>query len=189
MFKHTKKKLASVFLGDLVQDWGTVFRKENFFEETIDIALYRKEEHWVVWLVYKYKSPISYNRYGFGIPVWDLQQFATTLQSRHELLRNMSVRKRYVTSARCDRLPFFHRLIIRAIHGLKVSKLLLDHKDPVHKSTEYRFYGYITRKSEIKIFIQSDIDISNANGHIISGEGLNAALCALSQFLEGQKNA
>ncbi|MDH3378475.1 MAG: hypothetical protein OEQ39_16160 [Gammaproteobacteria bacterium] len=189
MFKRTKEKFASVFLGDLVQDWGTVFRKDNFFEETIDIALYRKKEHWVVWLVYKYKSVISYNKYGFGIPVWDLEQFATMLQSQHELLRNMCVHKRYVTATRRDRLPFFHRLIIRAIHGLKASKLLLDHKDPVNKNTEYRFYGYITRKSAIKIFIQSDIDISKAHGHIISGEGLIAALCALSQFLEGQKNA
>ena len=184
MFKRAKEILAETFLGDLVQDWGIVFRKSNFFEETINLSLYQKDEHWVVWLVYKYKSSISYNSFGFGIPVYDLKQFVTTLQRHYEILCDMAVRKRYASSARYDRLPFFHRLLIRVIHGIRASKLLLDHKDPVKNSTEFRFYGYITRKSETKIFIQSDIDISQASGHIISGEGLRAALFALSQFID-----
>jgi hypothetical protein len=81
-----------------------------------------------------------------------------------------------------DKLPFAQRMMIKVIHGLKASKLLMDYKNPATSKTEYRFYGYITRKSDKKILIQSDIDISQAEGHIISGEGLDAALRCLSDF-------
>lgn len=188
MFGRIKDKLTNVILGELVQDWGTIFRKEGFFEESIDLSLRREKKHWVVWLTYKYKSPISYNKYSFGIPVWDLDGFVANLQGRYDLLYEMSVRQRYGTTSRQDKLPFIHGLFCRAIHGIRASKLLIDLKNPTRNRTEYRLFGYITRKSEIKVFIQSEIDITNSKAHIISGEGFAAALSSLSEFLVKQNN-
>lgn len=184
MFKRAREKLTETFFGELIRDWGTVFEKSNFFEESIDLALYRKKSHWVVWMKYLYKSRISYNSYFFAIPVYDLQNFVTTLERRYQRLCQLADRRRHEPPARNDRLPFIQRQVIRLIHGISASKLLLDLEDPVTKQSEYRFYGYVTRKSEIKVFIQTDPSISHSEGHIISGPGLDAVFSALSQFLE-----
>jgi len=183
MFVTFKKKFKDAFLGELLHDWGTVFSSEGFFRESIDLSLRREEKHLVLWLTYLYTSSISYNKFSFGIPVWDLQHFTETLNRRYERLHEMSMSQRYGTTSRRDKLPFFHGLLCRAIHGVKASRLLIDNKNPVSGNTEYRLFGYITRKSEIKILIQSDSDIANNNAHIISGEGLRACISLLLEDL------
>ena len=186
MFKKIKGLLTGAILGELVRDWDVVYCQQNFFEEIIELSLYRKNDQWVVCLAYIYKSSISYNKFVFAIPVEDLASFVSTLLSRYDSLSKMSARKRKLLPARHDRLPFFHRQIIKLIHGLQTSKLLLDHKDPGTGDTEYRFFGYVTRKSDIKVFIQSQFEMSKSEGHIISGEGFLSALNVLAQFLDEQ---
>lgn len=185
MFERLKNQLSEAVLGELVEDWGDVYRSTGgFFEETTRLSLHRQRNHWVVWLGYKYKSAISYNQYGLGIDVHDLEGFVRTLRERYDDLCGAARGGRPPTPARQDRLPFAHRAVLRVIHGLRTSRMLLDLKDPDTGRTEFRCYGYVTRKSEIKVFLQSDLDISNAAGHVISGAGLDAALQALSGFLE-----
>ena len=178
-----KKKFKNAFLGELIHDWGTVFSSEGFFKESIDLSLRRENTHLVLWLTYLYKSSINYNKFSFGIPVWDLKHFTATLNRRYEELHNMSASQRYGKTLASDRLPFFHGLVCRAIHGVKASRLLIDNKNPFSRNTEYRLFGYITRKSDIKVLIQSDSDIANNNAHIVSGEGLRACTSVLSEYL------
>ena len=106
------------------------------------------------------------------------------MQSRYALLCSLANRARPVPATGSDRLPFFHRMMIRVIHGIRASLLLMDYKHPATHETEYRFYGYVTRKSDKKIFIQSDLDISHSSGNVISGEGLEAALEVLADAIE-----
>ena len=183
MFGTFKKKFKDAFLGELIHDWGTVFSSEGFFRESIDLSLRREKKHLVLWLTYLYRSSVSYNQFSFGIPIWDLKHFTATLNRRYERLHDMSVSQRYGTASARDKLPFFHGLLCRVIHGVKASRLLIDNKNPVSGNTEYRLFGYVTRKSEIKVLIQSGSDIANNNAHIISGEGLRACISMLTEHL------
>ena len=88
-----------------------------------------------------------------------------------------------------SKLPFAHRLLLKAIFGIRASKLLLDLRDPQTRATDYRFYGFVTRTSGKKIFIQSDLDISKGHGTVISGEGLEAALQVLQDYLDSEESS
>ena len=185
MLKAIRNKLTQAVLGDPVRDWGVVYEQQGrFFTEQINLGLYRKQRELSLWLRYAYKSRISYNTYGFQIPVYNLHNFVTVMQSRYAKLCSLANRARPVSATASDRLPFFHRLMLRVIHGIRASLLLMDYTNPATHATEYRFYGYVSRNSAKKIFIQSDLDISRSSGHVISGEGLEAALAVLADAIE-----
>jgi hypothetical protein len=189
LYQSTKQKMTDVFLGEPVREWGVVYEQERrFFNEAISLDLYQKNGQLVLWLKSIYKSRISYNSYGFAINVYDLHNFVETLQSRYDALCRLANTPRPLAANPRDRLPLAHRLLIKAIHGIRASKLLLDHRDPVSNEMDYRFYGYVTRKSGKKIFIQSDLDISNGHGSVISGEGFAAALQVLAGFLDSEES-
>ncbi len=138
----------------------------------------------MLWLKAIYKSRISYNSYGFAINVHDLRNFVETLQSRYGELCRLARTPRPLPANTRDRLPLVHRLLLKAIFGVRASKLLLDLRDPDSQATDYRFFGFVTRKSENKIFIQSGLDISKSDATVISGEGFAAALQVLAGFLD-----
>lgn len=190
LYKGAARQLADVFLGEPVREWGVVYERQGCcFSEAISVDLYQKDALLILWLKSIYKSRISYNSYGFAITVHDLHDFVDTLQLRYEELCRLARMPRPMAANRHDRLPFVHRLLLKAIFGLRASKLLLDHRDPVSHETDYRFYGFVTRKSDKKIFIQSDLDISNRHGTVISGECLAATLQVLADFLDSEESA
>ena len=179
-----KERVAQAVNGRLVRDWGVVFdQKPGFFRERICLALRDQGGQPLLTLTYKYSSAISHNAFTFAIPVFDLSAFVNAMQLNYDHLRVLSISPRVDVGAR-DALPFAHRLLLKLIHGIRTSKLLLDLTNPKTHRTEYRFYAYVTRKSDIKVFIQSDLDISGAQGHVISGDGLLAALQVLAEYLE-----
>ena len=176
-----RDRLATAIVGEGVHDWGIVFdRKPGFFRERIGLALREKDGQPVLTLTYKYSSVISYNAFTFAIPVFDLAAFVRELQAGYDRLRCLAGTQRGA-GGETGALPLAQRLMIKVIHGIRASALLLDHRNPSTGETEYLFYGYVTRKSEIKVFIQSDLDIVNSNGHVISGEGFQAALNVLTE--------
>lgn len=190
LYQDAAQKMADVFLGEPLREWGVVHERQgSFYTESISIDLYRKDGQLILWLKTIYKSRFSYNSYGFAINIYDLHHFVETLQSRYrELTRLAGMARPRATRAR-DRLPFVHRLLIKAIFGIRASKLLLDLRDPDTRETDYRFYGFVTRKSDHKIFIQSERDISSREGTVISGECLAAALEVLAAFLDSEATA
>ncbi len=190
LYKGAAQQLADVFLGEPVREWGVVYEQQGrFFSEAIAVDLYQKDAQLVLWLKSIYKSRISYNSYGFAITVHDLHDFVDTLQSRYKELCRLAHMSRAIVDNRHDRLPFVHRLLLKAIFGLRASKLLLDHRDPVSHETDYRFYGFVTRTSDKRIFIQSDPNISNQHGTVISGECLAATLQVLADYLDSEESA
>ncbi len=189
LLKGVKQKMADVFLGEPLREWGVVYeQRRRFFSEAISVDLYQNDGKPVLWLKATYKSRISYNSYGFAITVYELRDFVETLQSRYGELCRLAGTPRPMAVNPRDRLPLAHRLLIKAIHGIRASMLLLDYRDPVSNATDYRFYGYVTRKSDNKIFIQSGLDIANREGSVISGEGFAAALQVLADFLDTEES-
>jgi hypothetical protein len=179
-----KERIAQAVNGRLVRDWGVVSdRQPGFFRERICLALREQRGQPLITLTYKYSSRVSYTAFVFAIPVFDLPAFVNTMQLSYDRLLTLPTYPRAVFAGGRDALPFFHGLVLKLIHGVRVSMLLLDLTNPETQRTECRFYGYVTRKSDIKVFIQSDLDISTAKGHVISGDGLQAALQALAEYL------
>jgi hypothetical protein len=190
LYQSTAQAMADVFLGEPVREWGVVHERQgSFFNEAISIDLYRKNGQLILWLKSIHKSRISYNSSGFAITIHDLVDFVETLQSRYQELCRLAVSSRPRTPRAHDRLPLAHRLLLGVIFGIRASKLLLDHRDPGGGDADYRFYGFVTRKSKIRIFIQSDLDVSNRDGTVISGECLAAALEVLAAFLGSEESA
>jgi len=190
LYERAAEKMADIFLGEPVREWGVIHvQPGRFFEEAISLDLYRKDNELVIWLKAIYKSSISYNTYGFAINVRDLRGFVDGLQSRYQELCRLARLPKLPMQRSRDRLPFVHRLIIKAIFGIRASRLLLDHRDPRSRKTDYSFYGVVTRGSEIRVFLQSDMDRANRNGTVISGEGFAAALGVLKDFLESEQGA
>ena len=183
MFKSLKNKISRAILGEQIRDWGVVYEnRSGFFKERISLGLYQKDRQLILCLTYRYTSRISFNSYTFAIPVFDLDFFVATLRANYDQLCSLA-RLPAAAIRASDRLPFAQRLMIKIFFGLKGSKLLLDHRNPSTDETEFRFNGFITRKSVVKVLIQSDMDISQNEGHVISGDGLDAILCALSEYL------
>ena len=190
LYQGAARQLADVFLGDPVREWGVVHeRPGRFFSEAISVDLYRQDGQLILWLKSIYKSRISYHSYGFAISVRDLRDFVDTLLSGYEALCRLARMPRPLTANRHDRLPFVHRLLLKAIFGIRTSKLLLDHGDRVSHENVYRIYGFVTRTADPKIFIQSELDISNQHGTVISGECLAAVLQVLADFLDAEEAA
>jgi hypothetical protein len=188
MLGKIKKILTDTFVGDPVRDWGVVYEQPGaFFTEQIKLGLYLKDRQLNLLMTTVHKSRFSYNSYSLVIPVFDLQSFVDTLQARYEELCRLERRPRAAVAIQSrDKLPFIHRMILKLIHGIRVSRLLLDLRNPRTRTTEYRFYGYITRNSERKVFLQSDMDISKSNGYVISGNGFAAVLQQLAEYGEQQ---
>ena len=190
LYKGVSQKMADVFLGEPVRGWGVVYEQAgHFFKETTSIDLYQKNGQPVLWLKVAYKSRISYNSYGFAINIHDLHHFVETLQARYRELSRLAGMARPRATRTRDKLPFAQRLLLKAIFGVRASKLLLDLRDPYTRATDYRFYGFVTRKSGKKIFIQSDLDISNGHGTVFSGGGLDAALQVLKDYLDSEESS
>ncbi len=190
LFKGVSRKMADVFLGEPVREWGVVYEQAGrFFKETTSIDLYQKNGQAVLWLKVAYKSRISYNSYGFAINIHDLHHFVKTLQASCRELSRLAGMARPRATRTHDKLPFAHRLLLKVIFGVRASKLLLDLRNPHTRATDYRFYGFVTRTSGKKIFIQSDLDISKGHGTVISGEGLEAALQVLQDYLDSEESS
>ena len=186
MLGKIKQVLTDTFVGDPVRDWGVVYEQQGaFFTEQIKLGLYRKQQQLNIMLTAVYKSRISYNSFTLVIPVFDLQHFVDPLQTRYAELCRLARRPRAGAALQSrDKLPFVHRMMLRLIHGIRASRLLLDLRNPRTRTTEYRFYGYITRNSKCKVFLQSDMDISQSNGQVISGDGFAAAVGRLSEYID-----
>jgi hypothetical protein len=189
LYHSAAEKMTGVFLGEPVREWGVVHKRQGtFYSESISVDLYRKNGQLILWLKTIYKSRFSYNSYGFAINIHDLHHFVETLQARYRELSRLAGMARPRATRTRDKLPFAHRLLLKAIFGVRSSKLLLDLRDPHTRETEYRFYGFVTRKSDPKIFIQSDLDISSRKGTVISGECLAAALQVLADYLDSEES-
>jgi hypothetical protein len=104
-----------------------------------------------------------------------------TLQSRYAALCRLAGMPRPVAANRHDRLPFAHRLLLRAIFEIRASRLLPVHRDPVSDETGSRFYGLNT--------CGSDLAISNQHGTVISGDCLGAVLLVPADFPGSEESA
>ena len=81
------------------------------------------------------------------------------------------------------------RLMLKPIFGIKASILLLKQRDSVFKMTDYCIFGFVTRKSETKVLILSDVTASKKEGTVISGDGFAAVLKVLAEFLDSEESA
>ncbi len=183
MFGRIKAQLTQTFFGDLVKDWGVVSTDDrSFYTEDLSLALYdRKGRHNLV-LSYHQKSSFNSNRFFFSFPVGDLGGFANGFTKRWHELERVKSNPRMAPTVGPNKLPFVHRLILGVMHGVKLSRLLLDHSDPDDGDLEIRMYGYVTRKGDTKVFIQSDLDASQGRGHVVSGEGMRAVMEVLGDY-------
>jgi hypothetical protein len=188
VFKKIKDKFTKAAIGSPVREWGLIFEQDrSLMNEKWDLSLYKKNELLVLLIKITFKNRISYNVRYYAIPMYDLRYFVSILGSRYNELCRMADSQRPVAMRAFDKLPLSQRWSISLIQGIKASKFLLDHKNPTTKKTDFLFYGYITKKSVKKILIQSDIDASQAEGLVVAGDGLNAALDVLSEYLKDQE--
>ena len=180
-------RLSQIFLGEAIRDWGVVFEEDRgMISERLQIGLYEKNRQLNLLLTVRFRTLGVPSLYAFQIPVAVLGSFVSTLQRRYDALYALTNRPEVTTPTASDRLPLPARVLLNLIHGIRASRLLLEHPDPSTRETAYRFYGYVTRKSDTKILLQSDIDISRAESHVISGNGFAAVLDVLAQYVDTQ---
>ncbi len=190
LYQSAKQKIEDVFLGEPVKEWGDIFeQQQRFFTEVISIDLYRKNDKLLLWLKVTQKSALSYNVHGYTITFRDLRSFTERLQSRYNQLCRLARARQPVAPRPRDRLPFMFRLMLKPIFGIRASILLLEQRDALIKMTDYRIYGFVTRKSETKVLILSDVAASKKEGTVISGDGFAAVLKVLAEFLDSEESA
>lgn len=107
-----------------------------------------------------------------------------TLQRKYSELCTVARARETIKPSESDRLPRFYRILFKIAHGVKNSMLLLDHRNPKTGRTDFKFYGYVTRKSEKKIFVVSALDSFVGHAFVISGQALELSLFKLSEFIE-----
>jgi hypothetical protein len=170
-------------MGEPIKDWGIVFaQKRRFVTEQLQLALYHKNTHMNLLLTINYTILSRPNVFNLVLEIRDLPRFVSTLWSNYEKLSSMAYAPGLGNTTRIDKPPWDTRLLLKVVYGVKASVLLLDSKDPC-VDEDFAIYGFVSRKSEKKVFFPKFYTSSNKIV-VISGDGLSAALKTLSTFLE-----
>jgi hypothetical protein len=190
LYRSVKEKVADVFLGEPIKDWGEIYEHQGrFFNETLSIGLYQKDGTLVLWLKAVYRSRFSYNSYSLAFDIKDIRQFVARTQSRYDQLCRLAGSGKQVSPDGRDRLPMIHRLILKVIFGVRASLLLFKQRGGQRGTTEDRFYGFVTRKAETRVFILPQQTGAKQEGTVISGDGFAAVLKVLAEFLASPQAA
>jgi hypothetical protein len=150
--------------------------------EQLRLALYQKNTHVNLLLAITYIFQSRSGVLNLVLEIGDLPRFVSTLWSNYEKLRVMANATGFINTATIDKIPWGPRLFLKVIYGVKASVLLLDGKDPCVDG-DVAIYGFISRKSEKKVFFPKYLD-SSGQVLVVSGEGFSIVLEALSAFLE-----
>jgi hypothetical protein len=190
LYRSVKEKVSDIFLGEPIKDWGEVHEHQGrFINETLSIGLYQKDDKLVLWLKTIHRSKLSYNSYDLAFNIDDIHQFVERSQTRYDQLCRLARSGKQFNPEARDRLPVAHRLILKVIFGIRASKLLFEQPEGRWGKAEDRFYGFVTRKSETRVYIMPEQSGSKQEGIVISGEGFAAVLSVLAEFLGSQEAA
>lgn len=179
-----KSGLTDLVLGDLVRDWGEVSEQnKSFYTETLSLALYRDGTRLTLWLKILTRSRFSSNSWHLAMEVDDLSAFVNHAQSRFAQLQRLARSGRVIRPDPRDRLPFMLWLMLKAMFGVRASKLLGELPGGTNARPDYRIFGFVTRKSETRVMIQRGAGGSSQHGNVITSEGFGAMLDALAEYL------
>lgn len=183
LLKTTGKLVKDAVLGEMINDWGTIYLQEGkFATEQLKLGLYRKNQQLNLLLNITNKTFLGPNTWFIVFTNCNIPEFVSAIQSNYEGLRSMACQSKSYSASPADRLPFSTRILLKLFFGLRGSKLLLD---TTPTDDIYKIYGFITRNRKLKVLIAPNY-ISSDAGNVVSGDGFCAVIDTLWAYINEQ---
>ena len=181
MTDSLKKKFQDFLdrpLGKRLADFGVIYERGGFWAFSVALSVFKEAEgHYHLPVVVYGKTLKNWTRFEIQTP--DPWEFASKLKMNLARLRPGP------PPTPGDRISavFGIGLVIRLIHGIRGSKMLVRQSWPDDKGSWVRFHGYLDRKGRRRLLVQKAIDLAGVyEGMLLPGEVADAIIDRLESL-------
>lgn len=181
MFDSFKQKLKDFLdrpLGRQLADFGVIYETCGFWGFHFAMSVFKEaDHHYHIPVVLYAKALKNWTRFEIQTP--DPWAFA------EEMKLNLARMSPGPPPTPLDHISsgFGIGLIIRLIHGIRGSKMLVRQSWPDKKDNWVRFHGYLDRKGRRRLLVQKDIELAGVyEGTLLPGEVADAMISCIEKL-------
>lgn len=159
-------------LGEQIVDFGVIYETEGLKGLRVELSVFREREgEWHLPLILYWKTLRNLFRHEIHTP--------DPLTLAEQMKRNLATLRPGPPPTPADKISMGFGIgwVIRLIHGIKGSKMLVRHSWPDTKGSWIRFHAYLDRKDRRRVLMQTDLDLAGKyEGTLFEAEVVEAII-------------